>query len=798
MKIAIIAPSPVPFTVGGAENLFWGLQSYINEHTPHQCELIKIASPESNLEELIDSYARFAKLELDHFDCVISTKYPSWIVRHRNHVCYMLHRLRGLYDTYHFTGLSEDVAWSDPNMREAAALARRLRDIGDRDIGAALQACQEFIASRPDASILQFPGPFSRWLIHYLDSLGMAPGRVSRYAAISNVVQQRRDYFPHGVPVSVLYPPPRVTGFRCGSDDYLFTVSRLDGPKRIALLVEAMRHVKTNIPLLIAGTGPDEDRIKALAAGDTRIHFLGFVNDHEVVDYYANALVVPFVPYDEDYGLITIEAMMSAKPVLTLTDAGGPNEFVKNGETGFSVPPDPKAIAEKIDYLCEHRTVARAMGLQARDLVAGITWERVVSGLLAESGNVAPSLFPARRTRRKKMVVAVTFPVYPPRGGGQSRVYHLYRNLAQHFDIQILSLCAYGQPGLNQEIAPGLWEIRVPVSEAHQLAEGKLSESVGWVPVTDVVMSQLVELTPLYLQNLSDAVVNADIVVACHPYLGKQLLSAAPSAEFWLEAQDVEFLIKQSIFPDTEAGRRMLKDVREIEEFCWQRATTVFACAQRDIETMINLYGSTKARTVEVANGVSIDDVPFVDIEERQRRKAQVGLNGDLVTLFMGSWHGPNINAADCVLGFARCLPDVVFMIVGSVCGAISDREIPANVKLMGVVDDEVKAVLLGTADIALNPMTSGSGSNLKMLDYFAAGIPVVSTEFGCRGINAIAEEHYIAAKLANFPESILRFINEDFRQVALQARKLVETDYSWRVITARFIDVMQIQMAPN
>jgi hypothetical protein len=62
------------------------------------------------------------------------------------------------------------------------------------------------------------------------------------------------------VPVSVLYPPPRITGFHCSSDDYLFTVSRLDGPKRIALLVEAMRHVKADIPLLIAGTGPDEEK----------------------------------------------------------------------------------------------------------------------------------------------------------------------------------------------------------------------------------------------------------------------------------------------------------------------------------------------------------------------------------------------------------------------------------------------------------------------------------------------------------------------------------------------------------
>ena len=789
MKIAIVAPSPVPFTVGGAENLYWGLQSYINEHTPHQCELIKVASPESNLEQLIDSYAKFSELELDHFDCVISTKYPAWMVRHRNHVCYMLHRLRGLYDTYHFTGLPEEVDWFHPDMREAAALAKHLEQIADRDTSAIFQACKEFLSSRPKASLLQFPGPFSRWLIHYLDSLGMAQGRVSRYAAISRVVQQRRDYFPGGVLVSVLYPPPRITGFHCSSDDYLFTVSRLDGPKRIALLVEAMRHVKADIPLLIAGTGPDEEHIKALAAGDSRIKFLGFVNDHEVIDYYANAIAVPFVPYEEDYGLITIEAMMSSKPVLTLTDAGGPNEFVRNGETGFSVPPNPKAIAERIDYLCSHRTEAREMGRKARDAVANITWERVVKGLLDEPVNNGSSSLQARREGRKKMVVAVTFPVYPPRGGGQARIYHLYRHLAEHYDIQILSLCAHGQPALDQEIAPGLREIRVPVSKAHQLAENKLSESVGSVPVTDIAMPQLLALTPEYLRMLEISAADADVVVASHPYLGKQLSAVAPKAQFWLEAHNVEFLLKKAILPDSEVGRRMLESVREVEAFSWKNAATVFACTQKDIDTLADLYGETSARTMEVPNGVSIGDVPFVDAEERQKRKAKIGLEGKTVALFMGSWHGPNIEAADYVLSCAAALPNVIFMLMGSVCGAIADRRIPANVKLMGIVDDEVKAVLLGSADVALNPMTSGSGSNLKMLDYFSAGIPVVSTEFGARGINAVAGEHYVTAEVVNFAEVVRSLEVRNFRQIALQARKLAEADYSWRGIANRFFE---------
>ena len=103
MKIAILAPSSVPYERGGAENLFETLQAWINEHTPHDCELLKLLSRERGFFDLLRTYQDFMGLDLSHFDMVIATKYPSWMVQHDNLVVYMLHPLRGLYDTYHFT-----------------------------------------------------------------------------------------------------------------------------------------------------------------------------------------------------------------------------------------------------------------------------------------------------------------------------------------------------------------------------------------------------------------------------------------------------------------------------------------------------------------------------------------------------------------------------------------------------------------------------------------------------------------------------------------------------------------------
>lgn len=789
MKIAIVAPSPVPFTIGGAENLLWGLQQYFNEETPHQCELVKLPSREHTFKDLIRSYLDFCRLDLSHFDMVISTKYPAWMVSHPNHVCYMLHKLRGLYDTYQFTGLPTNFAWVGSSLAEVRRLMDNVRREPDSNSGlmVLLECLLTLEGNKVPAGTLDFPGPFVREIIHFIDSMALATSRIVRYAAISANVRGRGEYFPVDAKVRVAYPPPRLTAFECGAQEYLFTVSRLDGPKRIGLLVEAMRHVRSPIPLYIAGTGPDEPRIKALAADDPRIRFLGFVNDRDVLSWYRDALAVPFIPYDEDYGLITIEAMMSGKPVLTLTDSGGPNEFVENGVTGYSVAPTPEALAESIDAICGDPAAAREMGRNALRRVAGIRWADVTSTLLG--GGVPRRAAHARR--RPRIAVALTFPVYPPRGGGQARVFHLYRQLARYADIELVTSCHATEPPLRREIAPGLVETRIPRSQAHQDVENEISRLVGWAPVTDVVMSHLYKLTSEFEAALSDACDRADVVVASHPYLGCALVECAGTTKpIWFEAHNVEQTLKRDILPDTADGQDVLRWVCHDEATCWKHASVVLACARQDIGELTRLYGSSSALTLEVPNGVAVDDVPFTSMADRGSNKRRLGFGPRRAALFMGSWHGPNITAVREILGCAEEVQDVTFVLIGSVCRAFVEHKVPANVRLLGVVDDDEKALLLGAVDFGLNPMTEGSGSNLKMLDYFASGTPVISTQFGARGIEVTAGTHFVCADEHRLVDAIrvasLMTVG-DLQKMTIAARNLALEKYDWRVIADQF-----------
>jgi glycosyltransferase involved in cell wall biosynthesis len=794
MNIAIVAPSSVPLVMGGAENLWLGLQRYINEETNHHCELFKIPTREGNLLELISSYRTFSKLDLSSYDRVITGKYPAWMVQHPSHVIYMLHTLRGLYDTYHFC--NEPVGFEYTG--QALLKLRKMMDqilSGHATENSALEPFFDkledaLVTGQIDAHTARFPGPFARDVVHFLDRFALQPGRVAHYAAISRTVRDRVEYFPPGVAVDVLYPPPRLDTFYCRGDDYLFTMSRLDGPKRVGLLIDAMRHVKSDVKLLIGGKGPDEQRLRQLAGDDKRIVFEGYLSDTEMLEHYANSIAVPFIPYDEDYGLITIEAMRSEKPVITVTDAGGVTEFVVNGETGLVVAPDPIELAKAIDFLCSNRAKAKEMGRNAKRKVADIKWRKVVAGLLGEANLAKVQHAEAKHstiTTRKKMVVATTFPIYPPRGGGQSRAYNLYREWARHFDVKIVSLTGANETQFTGEIAPGLVEVRIPKSAEHQRIEEEYSRTVDWVPVTDIVAARAIHATPEYMDQLRQACAKVDVVVACHPFLANALRECAPGVPMWFEAQDVEYNLKKKILPSSDSAIALLEMVKTEEAMAWHEAEIVFSCLENDLEELAVLYGKTNARTFVVPNGFSTDAACFTPPALRESLKQELALQGQHTVIFMGSWHGPNLEAALRVLEYAVALPSITFLILGSAGLKFASDVMPPNVKILGVVDDEEKKILLSAADLAINPVTSGTGSNLKMFDYFAAGVPVMSTSFGARGMDAHPGIHYLVSEPEEFVFNLTKFFVQfdasAIEEMCMLAAEMVNAKYSWQTI---------------
>jgi glycosyltransferase involved in cell wall biosynthesis len=110
----------------------------------------------------------------------------------------------------------------------------------------------------------------------------------------------------------------------------------------------------------------------------------------------------------------------------------------------------------------------------------------------------------------------------------------------------------------------------------------------------------------------------------------------------------------------------------------------------------------------------------------------------------------------------------------------------PANLHSLGMLRDSELRVLMGAVDVALNPVTSGSGTNLKMLHYAAAGVPIVSTPFGARGLALQDPRDLWLSPEAAFAEKAreLLALAPSERDVRTRsARHRMEQDYDWRVI---------------
>jgi glycosyltransferase involved in cell wall biosynthesis len=195
----------------------------------------------------------------------------------------------------------------------------------------------------------------------------------------------------NGLTAEALYHPPRLAArLQAGAyGDYVLSVGRLESVKRVDLLVKAMARVDTPIRMVVAGDGTQRANVERAAheAGvANRIDFVGAVTDDELVTLYRDTLAVLYPPFDEDFGYVTLEAFLSRKPVVTATDSGGPNEFVVNGVNGFSVVPEPDAIADAINALARDRTRTAAMGDAGFDRARTITWDGVIEKLVGQAG----------------------------------------------------------------------------------------------------------------------------------------------------------------------------------------------------------------------------------------------------------------------------------------------------------------------------------------------------------------------------------------------------------------------------
>lgn len=334
MRIAVVTARGSAGEQGGAERFYEALvAAFCN--LGHQAEEVAVTIDEPDFGRIKRNYLDCYELQLQSFDVVISTKAPTWMIRHPSHVCYLVHTIRVFYDMF---GELFPQPW------------------------------EEIIDQRD--------------LLHRLDTLALSPPHCRAVFTIGQEVSNRLLHW-NRIASEVLHPPLWQNAFRQGEQgDYLFLPGRLHAWKRVDLVIQALKRTRLPLKLKIAGAGEAEAELRALAEGDSRIEFLGRVSDTALVDLYAGAFAVPFTPKREDYGYVTLEAFASGKPVITCEDSGEAASIVRSANGGVVVAPDINALANAFESMHGDRAGARQTGQKGFDWVQSLSWQVVAQRLL--------------------------------------------------------------------------------------------------------------------------------------------------------------------------------------------------------------------------------------------------------------------------------------------------------------------------------------------------------------------------------------------------------------------------------
>ncbi|WP_184583503.1 glycosyltransferase family 4 protein [Lipingzhangella halophila] len=279
-------------------------------------------------------------------------------------------------------------------------LARGLRTAGVREIVALTHGHEAWWSQLPgvrrvlrrigdDVDVLTYLGEYTRDLLQ--DALG-------------STARHRLVKLAPGVDTDLFHPERDGSAVRerygLGQGPVILSVCRLVPRKGVDALIRAMSWVRVRHPrarLLVVGEGPDERRLRDLAAWmgvDAEVVFAGAHPNTELPEFYAAAdlFAMPCrsrraVLEAEGLGIVFLEAAASGLAVLAGNSGGAP-EAVRHGETGYVVDGrDPGEVARRVTRVLDAPEHARAMGLRGREWVLeDWTWEHATRRLAGLRG----------------------------------------------------------------------------------------------------------------------------------------------------------------------------------------------------------------------------------------------------------------------------------------------------------------------------------------------------------------------------------------------------------------------------
>jgi glycosyltransferase involved in cell wall biosynthesis len=384
----------------------------------------------------------------------------------------------------------------------------------------------------------------------------------------------------------------------------------------------------------------------------------------------------------------------------------------------------------------------------------------------------------------RNILVLNFFPAFtPPKSGGEQRYFYFYKELSKFFDITLLSPTHQHTPFEVVNHSESLREFRVPKEAIHTQLHLKLTKENVGAEVSGIVNGLSAKFPNEYHTAYNELYKNAEIIIHDSPYmLEYDLFFGMDHKPRIYNSYNHEALLLKQTLTGTNANQ-FIHYIENMERTLVKNSDLIFVTSLDEKKSFISSYQINEDNILLVPNGIHPNQwAPRGNREE------------STTAFFIGSAHPPNIEAVDYIVHHLADQCENINFIVAGKCTESFQHIKKSNVKMLGLVDEETKFELFSMADIAINPMFHGAGTNLKTLEYLSAGLPLISTDIGVRGLELIDGVHYYGANKENFAMIMVNRLKnkKGLKTIAKSGQKYINSQYSWKSIALRVKDTIK------
>ena len=376
----------------------------------------------------------------------------------------------------------------------------------------------------------------------------------------------------------------------------------------------------------------------------------------------------------------------------------------------------------------------------------------------------------------KKIVFISGIQIFPPESGGQIRSANFCRALKK-LDLQIE---IYSFTGRKKDYFNFKKNDEIKIEE-------NISEFTNRNPALGFIQFLFYQfklppiwltlMTKLYLpKTLRNKLNKCDMILLDFPYLYP--IAAYSKKPIRLNTHNAEYQLHKK-------NPVVVKLVKKIELKCFKAVEHIFFCSVLDQQVYINAYPDINKKSSILPNGVDLaqyksETQSSYEVRRLIRQNLNISTEKNIL-LFTGSQYHPNIEAYEFLRQWSIKNKDhlielnILILVVGTVCQNLINEP---HFKVIGRVDNIIP--FFWASDYGINPVTEGSGTNVKMIEFLASGLPIITTVFGTRGLNFSNIKSCFYFERDQLYKTLKSAVSQDFRARQIMARNALEENIQY------------------